>query len=114
MEYIDTDIFVIDLHLDFFCLGKHRYRRRRSVYSALCLGSRYTLNAVYAAFVFQHFVRPDARYVIDRLFHASQLRGVDIHFLHAQTVRRAIVLIHAAKLCGKQRCLFTARASANL
>ena len=70
------------LNIDLLDLGEYGYSYCRGVYSALRLGLRYTLYAVYAAFVFQLAVCALSLYRKADFLVAAEFGGISVYYLY--------------------------------
>ena len=98
---IDTQIFVADFNVDFFDFGEYGDGGGRSVYTPLCFGLRYALDAVGSAFVLENLIDIVAFDGERDFLVAAGLGGADIHDTVFPAFNIEVAGVHAVEVAAE-------------
>ena len=112
-ESVNAQVFGLNLDVNFFGLGQHRYRNRRSVHTPLLFRLRNSLHAMDAALIFQLRINSLAFDEGNHFFQPTHARLGGREHLDLPALALGKARIHAEDLGGKERGFVSPGSSAN-
>ena len=108
---INTQIILVDLHVDILDFRQYRHRNRGSMDAAGRLGIRHPLHPVHAAFELQTGIGSRAGNAKNHFLETAKVRGIGIHHFDPPALRLGVARIHPEQVPGEQRRFLAAGAA---